>query len=286
MAQIITNQASINYSYGTTTATAISNIATAVLNQPISVDKTSLEERYRADSDMTFIITVLNSGQNALSNVTVQDNLGTFTLGTAEVTPYTFAPDALLFINGVSNGVIQPVQAAGSLTFTIPVLPAGASALIVYRAAVNGFAPLTPGAQITNTVSVTADGLNESVSDSRTVEAASYADVAILKSMSPDNITDGGQIVYTFEITNRGNAPAENIVLRDAFNPAPTAITVAVNGEVVPASSYTYTDGVLTLPNGTGTPLILPAAQIVTDPATGAVSVTPSALTVTVTGTL
>ena len=63
-------------------------------------------------------------------------------------------------------------------------------------------------------------------------------------------------------------------------------LTVSIDGTVIPAAEYTYTGGVLTLPNDTGTPLSLPAATVTTDPVTGATVVTPSALTITVTGTL
>ena len=152
----------------------------------------------------------------------------------------------------------------------------------MYKVTPNAFAPLTEDAFITNTVTADADGITESVTDSLTVTAADYADVNILKSMN----TDGTTITYTFDITNSGNAPAEDIVLTDAFDPAPTSITVSVNGTVLPASDYTYTGGVLTLPSGTGTPISLPAAAITTDPVTGEVTVTPSSLTVTVIGTL
>ena len=104
--------------------------------------------------------------------------------------------------------------------------------------------------------------------------------------MSPSTIVDGGQITYTFEITNSGNTAAENIVLRDAFDPAPPAITVRVNGQILDAAAYTYVGGVLTLPTAAGDALSLPAAVITQDPATGVVTVTPSSLLITVTGTL
>ena len=282
MAQIITNQASVRYRYGATDATALSNIATALLAQPLTVDKSSLETVYRTGEDLTYILSFTNGGSTALTNVTLEDTLGTFTIGTTSVTPLTFVPDALLYINGINNGTITPVVSANSITFTVPSLPAQATALILYKVTPNEFAPLVDPASITNTVTANADGLTEAATDSLTVTADQYADVDIIKSMT----TDGSVITYTFDITNAGNAPAEDIVLTDAFDPAPTSITVSVNGTVIPASDYTYAGGVLTLPNATGDVLSLPAATITTDPVTGAVSVTPSSLTVTVVGTL
>ena len=282
MPQIITNQASIRYRYGDTDATALSNIATASLAQPLSVDKSSLESVYRAGDELTYILSAANGGTTTLTNVTLQDNLGTFTQGATQITPLTFVPDALLYIDGVNNGTITPVITDSSITFTIPSLPAQSTAMILYKVTPNGFAPLEIPSSITNTVTANADGLTEAATDSLTVTAEAYADVGIVKSMT----TDGSVITYTFDITNAGNTPAENIVLTDAFDPAPASITVSVNGTVIPASDYTYTGGVLTLPNATGDTLTLPAATITTDPATGAVTVTPSSLTVTVVGTL
>lgn len=285
MAQIITNQASLQYQYGDTNATVLSNIATAVLEQPLSVEKTSLRDAYRAGDTPTFVLRIVNSGNAALNNVTVRDDLGTFTSGTVSVTPYAFLPDAILFVDGVNNGVLTPTGGEDEIVFTIPTLPADTTALIVYEVALTEEAPLAAGESITNTVTATADGLTDSAQDSFTAAAAEYADVTITKTMTP-SVVDGGRIVYTFDIENSGNAEAENIVLRDAFDPAPEAITVAVNGTVLPATEYSYVGGVLTVPGAFGTPLSLPAAQITRNPATGNVIITPSALRITVTGTL
>ena len=285
MAQIITNQASLQYQYGDTNATVLSNIATAVLAQPLSVEKTSLRDAYRAGDTPTFVLRVVNSGSTVLNNVTVRDDLGTFTSGTVSVTPYAFLPDAILFVDGVNNGVLTPTGGEDEIVFTIPTLPADTTALIVYEVALTEEAPLAAGESITNTVTATADGLTDSAQDSFTATAAEYADVTITKTMTP-SVVDGGRIVYTFDIENRGNAEAENIVLRDAFDPAPESITVAVNGTILPATEYSYVGGVLTVPGAFGTPLSLPAAQITRNPATGNVIITPSALRITVTGTL
>lgn len=89
------------------------------------------------------------------------------------------------------------------------------------------------------------------------------------------------------EIIILGITEATNVVLRDAFSPAPAGLTVSINGTAVPSSGYTYTDGVLTLPStATAITLTVPAATFTQDATTGAVTINPGMTTVTVSGTI
>jgi len=284
MAQIITNQASIAYRYNDRTASAVSNIATATLNDPLSVEKVSLETVYRPGDEITYVITVTNSGSSALAGVSVADDLGTYTVGNTTVTPLTYTGPAIFFIDGVYGGNATPTVGDDGISFGPITLGAGSVAQVIYKATVNQNAPITEGGQIINTATATASG-SAPVSDSNTVTVDSYADVTITKTMTPSDVSEGDALTYTFVISNFGNAEATDIVLTDAFDPAPENITVQLNGTVVPATDYDYVNGVLTLPNGTSTTqLTLPPATVTIDPTTGEVTVTPSTLTVTVTG--
>ena len=285
MAQIITNQASIAYRYNNQSASAVSNIASAVLNDTLSVEKVSLESVYRPGDEITYVITVKNGGSSALAGVSVTDDLGAYTVGGTTVTPLTYTGPAIVFVDGVFSGNITPTVSADGISFGLATLGTGAVVQVIYKATVNSFAPVTEGGQITNTVTATAAGNNTPVSDSNTITADSFADVTITKTMAPSDVSEGDALTYTFVISNYGNAEATDIVLTDAFDPAPQNITVQVNGTVVPATDYEYANGVLTLPTTPGaTELSLPPATITQDPATGEVIVTPSTLTVTVTG--
>lgn len=289
MAQIITNQASLNYQYNGQTGSAISNIATATLTEALSVEKVSIEDVYRFGETLTYSVSVFNSSAQTLTNVVVTDNLGSYNVGANTVTPLTYVGGAILFVNGVFVGDIAPTTVGeNAVTFTLPTLAPNSRAQILYKAVVNSSAPLSEGGTITNVVSVLGTGTTmPPATDSNTVTVDNYADVTITKNMSPSNVSDGEAITYTFVISNYGNTEATNIVLRDAFDPAPENIVVQVNGETLPASDYTYVGGVLTLPAaGSGYALSLPAATITQDPTTGEVSVVPSSLTVTVVGTI
>lgn len=289
MAQYITNQASVAYEYNGQSATTLSNVAGAMLTEPLSVEKVSLQSVYRYGEEITYSISFGNSGTTTLTNVTVTDDLGTYTLPAIAtgVTPLSYVGPAILLIDGVYSGSIEPTVAPQSIVFSVPALAPGARAQILYRAQINAYAPLNETATILNTATVSAAGMNTPVSDNNVIEVDQYASITVTKSMSPAVVVDGDTLTYTFVISNYGNAPADNIVLRDAFDPAPQGITVQLDGVTQPTTAYTYVDGLLIYPAaGAAAPLALPAATIVQDAATGVVTLTPSSVTVTVAGVL
>ena len=153
-------------------------------------------------------------------------------------------------------------------------------------AAVNGFAPLDGTGAITNTATLVTDADCADGTATATVTAASAADVSVLKQMSPNPVVCGDTVTYTIRIYNYGNAPAEDVQLVDAFDPAPTSITVSRNGELLPATGYTYDGGVLTVPPTGGTLDTVPAATFTRDATTGEVIVTPGVVEYVITGVI
>ena len=235
---IITNQANLTYTYGATTASVLSNLATAELTAALSAAKRVLDESYRFNTDLTYILSLGNGGSAAITELPVLDNLGAYT-------------------------------------------PAGAAALLIYKATVNRFAPLAPDSTIENTASI---GTENPQTVSASVSAASYADVSVEKEMSPNPVTSGCTLSVTFTIKNRGNEAATDLVLTDDFPLALSDVAVTVNG--APITDFTFENNTLTLPSGTQTTLSVPAATFTQDPTTGAVTVVPGVLTVVLTGTV
>lgn len=284
----IENFATVSYTSGGVTETKVSNLAEIGLESAISFTKTTLGETYGEDEVVTYILSMTNTSTSAITNVSITDDLGTFVFGTLELTPLTYAPPALLLIDGqdVSAQLTVDTATAGSLVFSFPTLPAGATANIVYRAAVNEYAPLDVNASVTNTATLTSDSDCADGTASATITAVSAANVSVFKQMSPNPVICGDTVTYTIRIYNYGNIAAENVVLTDTFNPAPTNITVSRDGTLLPANEYSYVDGTLTVPAGTTTAVSVPAATFVRDATTGIVTVTPGMIEYTITGTI
>lgn len=279
---IITNQANLTYTYGATTASVTSNVAETEWNAALSAEKQALENAYREGSALTYLIALKNTGAAAVENLTITDNLGAYTPAgaAAPVVPLTFTGNASLYVNGTFSEALTPTPTENGIRFTVPSIPAGADALLLYQATVNGFAPLSAGSEITNTAAI---GDAEPLTVSATVPVAEYADVSIEKEMTPNPITDGAQMTVTFTIENRGNTEATDLVLTDEFPLSLSDPAVAVNG--APVTDFTFENDLFTLPSGTQTTLSVPAATFTQDE-TGAVSVTPGVLTIVLTGTV
>ena len=292
MAQNIENRAQITFNYGNVTgASAASNLASTTLQGPLSVSKNSLNTSYSAGDELTYIITLENTGNTAIEGVTVTDDLGRFTPPgmTLPVTPLTYVGPAQLYVNGVLSPQLGvEVVGTGELVFTIPSLPGDSNAMIVYIVEVNEYAPLSVDfGSITNRAVADADGLCEFGEDTNTISVLAAADVRLIKQMSPDPVICGEQITYTISIYNYGNVAATSVQLTDVFSPAPTNISVYVDG-VLQSGNYTYDEqsGLLTYPATTDASVIIPAATYTRDTSTGIVTVQPGTVTVVITGTI
>lgn len=286
MSTTISNQASITYEYNGLSGTAVSNIATVTLLDPLTVGKTALGDTYTAGEEITYILTTNNTGSAALNNIEIEDNLGTYSCkGMNPVTPLTYTGPAFLYINGVFTASLTPEICSDCVVFTIPSLPANSNAIIVYKAETNEFAPLTKDSTITNVAIWSTAGLNGELTASETIKVEEYADVTIQKDMSPDPVQENSSLTYTFTLNNYGNTEADNVVLSDVFNnPIPRNLTVCVNGAPVPPGYFSYNNGVFIVPSLNSPPLKIPAAKIVQDENTCAVSIIPGITTVVVTG--
>ncbi len=280
-----TNQATLYYNNNVTT----SNIVTGELLEVLSATKTAVSENYGASDTVTYIISIVNSGNAAYNNLTVTDNLGEYLYNDIELVPLTYDDGTVrYYINGV-------LQSAPIVTGTLPLtisginVPAGGNALLVYSATVNEFAPLNDSGSIVNTVTVTGSGITTPVTATETINVLNEPDLTITKALSPVSIVGNGPLTYTFTISNTGNTPAvatDNVIITDIFDPALTIQSVTLNGETLAlGTDYTYdptTGSFATVVSR----ITVPAATFTQDPATGIVVVEPGVAVLTVTGTV
>ena len=279
-----TNFATLSYNGGTTN----SNTVTGELLETLTAAKTAVTPAYTAGENVTYAVSLVNTGTAPLTGVTVTDDLGRYAVGANTVYPLAYVDGSVkYYVNGVLQAA-PTVTAGPPLTVTGLSIPAGGNAVLLYETHVTNVAPLASGDSITNTATVTGGGLTAPITAQATVETANAADLGITKSLSPTTVTENGQITYTFVISNSGNteaAAADNVVVTDTFNPILRDIAVTYNGTAwTEGTNYTYnaaTGVFATLPGQ----ITVPAASY-SQNADGTFTVTPGTATLAITGTV
>ena len=279
-----TNFATLSYNGGTTN----SNTVTGELLETLTAAKTAVTPAYTAGENVTYAVSLVNTGTAPLTGVTVTDDLGRYAVGANTVYPLAYVDGSVkYYVNGVLQAA-PTVTAGPPLTVTGLSIPAGGNAVLLYETRVTNVAPLASGDSITNTATVTGGGLTAPITAQATVETANAADLGITKSLSPTTVTENGQITYTFVISNSGNteaAAADNVAVTDTFNPILRDIAVTYNGTAwTEGTNYTYnaaTGVFATLPGQ----ITVPAASY-SQNADGTFTVTPGTATLAITGTV
>ena len=279
-----TNQATLRYNGNVVN----SNITTGELLEVLSATKTAVIDTYTQGSDITYVINIVNSGSITFTGISVNDNLGAYTVGANTYVPLDYvAGSAQYYLNGVLQAA--PVVTPGPpLLITGITVPANGVVTIIYVARANQYAPLSLDGSITNTASISGGGVTE-ITVTETVTAEAGARLTISKSMCPTTVTENGRLTYTFVIENIGNTDAvatDNVAITDTFNPILTGLVVTYNGVVwTEGVNYTYSEATgefATIPSQ----ITVPAATYTQDPVTGEWIVEPGVGVLTVTGTV
>lgn len=276
------NQATLTYNGNTIN----SNVTAGELVNALTVTKTAVIDTYTRDSEVTYVVSIINTGDAPVSGVTVTDDLGEYDFnGTARV-PLSYVEGSVTLL---LNGILQadPTVAAGPpLVISGLNVPAGGVVTLIYVARVNEFAPLDAGRTIVNRVVVT--GSCADVEATATVTVLAEAELAITKSLAPGTVTCGGSLTYTFVVQNTGNTPVvatDDAVITDTFNPVLNDIAVTLNGAALTEGvDYTYNEATgefTTLPGR----ITVPAATF-TQNSDGTWVIQPGVSTLTVSGTV
>ena len=108
MAQF-TNQAQLSYN----NSVISSNIAVGEILEALSAEKTSLTNEYTLGEDVTYVISAVNSGAAAITDLSVTDDLGAYAYGTGTLVPLTYNEGSVLYY---INGVLQSTPAVTGLS--------------------------------------------------------------------------------------------------------------------------------------------------------------------------
>lgn len=281
------NQASISYGGYVTN----SNLTSGEVLDTLAVTKTAISTGYGVSTGVVFAVSLVNSGTAAIGGITVTDDLGAYTVGETTVVPLDYTDGSVkLYVNGTLAAA--PTTTAGPpLTFTGINLPAGASALLLYEATTNSYAPLTAGSQINNTATVNAEApcVEGPIPATADIAVGEFTNLSIAKSVCPDTVSSCEEITYTFIIQNAGNeevAATDNLIVSDTFAPILSNLTVTLNDTpLAVGTGYTYdaTTGAFATVAGQ---ITVPAATFTQDPTTGVVTTTPGVTILTVSGTI
>ena len=282
---IFSNQATLTYNGSTTN----SNIAYGEIVDVLTATKTAIEGTYTPGDPVTYVVTLRNTGAAALTGLTVTDDLGGYTFGTTTVYPLSYEAGSLaMFVNGVPQAA-PAVIAGPPMVISGITVPAGGDVVLVYQARANSFADPALGGSITNTVTITGDGLSAPVTANETVTVESAALLTISKSITPAQVVDNDRVTYTFVIQNNGNQAVvgtDNAIISDVFDPRLTALSVTYDGIAwTQGVQYTY-DEVTGLFSTNPGFVYVPAAGYTQDPTTGAYTVNPGIATLVITGTI
>jgi len=278
------NQATLSYNGNVVN----SNITSGEILEVLSMTKTAVSANYRAGGNVTYVISVVNSGTTPYNGLVLTDNLGAYLFGTETLTPLTYVDGSVRYF---INGTPQPaptVTAGPPLTVSGITVPAGGNVTLVYEADINGFAPLGEQDSIVNEAVLSGGGIT-AVTATETVTPNGAPLLSISKSVSPTVVAENGQITYTFIVQNQGNTPAsatDNVIITDTFDPVLSDLTVTVNGAPIAENTgYTYNEATGEFATQPGV-ITVDAATYVQDAATGTVIITPGVTVVTVTGTV
>ena len=282
---IFSNQATLTYNGSSTN----SNIAYGEILDVLGATKTAIEGTYTPGQLVTYAVTLRNTGNTALTGLTVTDDLGGYLFNGTTVYPLTYEAGSVAMF---TNGVPQPAPAVNPgppLVISGIVVPAGGDVVLVYQARANAYADPTAQGTITNTITVTGDGLSAPVTATATVTSETGPDLTISKSITPAQVVDNERVTYTFVIQNSGNQPVvatDDAAISDTFNPILTALAVTFDGVAwTQGVQYNYDEatGIFTTVPGQ---ILVPAATYTQDPVTGAYTVNPGIATLVVTGTI
>jgi uncharacterized repeat protein (TIGR01451 family) len=240
------------------TATASDVVATAA-QADLLVTNVASPSTVSPGSNVTYTQQVTNNGPLAAASPS-------FT----ETTPPNTTFQSIAIPSGWTCPTLPAVGGTGTITCNDGTsLGVGSSASFTVVLGVNSSTP--SGTSITDTATATATNIVPSLTTNTAsatvlVASSSSADVAIVKTATPNPVTEGTPLIYTLTVSNNGPAPATTVNVQDTLPSSATYLsstssqgTCSEAGGVVTcllgtlANSGTATVTILTVPVQPGT---------------------------------
>jgi uncharacterized repeat protein (TIGR01451 family) len=191
-----------------------------------------------AGSDITYTVTLTNSGPSAATSVSVTDNTPantTFVSATQTTGP------AFSCSNPAAGGT-------GTISCSIGLFPVGSA---TFSITLHIGAGVATGTIITNTANVSSattdpnpSGNNPSANT--TVTASPLADLSIIKTAAPGPYGTGQPLTYTIVVSNGGPSAAASVTVTDTLPPGTTLVSSTPAGACTGTTIVTCNGGTIT----------------------------------------
>jgi uncharacterized repeat protein (TIGR01451 family) len=210
-------------------------VASSSSQADLAITKVGTPNPVLAGNNITYTIVVTNNGPGTASTVTMTDTLP------ANTTVVSITPPS------TPTGWACPAAALGVQTCTNLSLASGTTSTFTLVLKVTAGTP--PGTVLTNSAAVgslTSDptNTNNTASTTSVVASPTQADVAILKTASPEPVDQNTNLTYTLQVTNNGPAVATGVTVTDVL---PSQVTFTSLSIPSVQGSCTYTAATTTV---------------------------------------
>ncbi|MBS3148627.1 DUF11 domain-containing protein [Candidatus Woesearchaeota archaeon] len=206
----------------------VSSFTTYSSTGNVTVEKSDSPDSVGAGSQLSYTITINNTGNDTVFNITVVE---TYPSGVVfdSSSPSANISNNTWLLGNLANGTFTTIN----ITLTVSSV-------------------LADGTVLNNTVNVTfsnAEGINVSVVDTENTTVVRFPQINVTKTDSPDPVNNGSTLEYTITITNFGTGAAVNVTLLENYpanttfngsSPAPDAGNNSFSlGNLTEGSSFT-----------------------------------------------